>query len=196
MTGSRAGSRIVLARHGRPDWDNEVWIRGRELADIIRGRDNAPIDPSHRPSAELQELARTSDLIAASTLRRSYESAQLLAPGAPLTRDVMFREVFTPTAIESGVLLPAKVWGALARVRWLGGWSLGVESYPEAKLRARTAATALARLNEEHGNVLLEAHGIMNGMIARWLWKDGWKGPFFRARHYWSFVVYERSVGR
>lgn len=195
MTNSKPGSRIVLARHGRPDWDNEVWIRGCELVDYIRGRDHAPIDPSHRPSAELEEIARTSDMIAVSTLRRSYESAQLLAPGAVLTMDVMFREVFTPTEIKSRVRLPAKAWGAFARVRWLGGWSPGVESYPEARLRSRSAATALERLSEEHGNVLLEAHGIMNGMIARWLRKDGWKGPFFRARHYWSFVVYEK-VGR
>lgn len=199
MTGARPRSRIVLARHGRPDWDNDVWIRGRELADYIRGRDNAPIDPSHRPPAELQELARTSGVIAASTLRRSYESALLLAPAAPLTMDVVFREVFTPTAITSERRLPAKVWGAFARVRWLAGWSPGVESYREAKLRARSGATALERLCEAQGNVLLEAHGIMNGMIAGWLRKDGWKGPFLRARHYWSFMVYEkvgRSVGR
>jgi broad specificity phosphatase PhoE len=191
MPDSRPGSRIVLARHGRPDWKHGTWIRGCELADQIRGRDNAPIDPSHRPSAELQELARTSDVIVASTLRRSYESAQLLAPGAPLTIDVMFREVFTPTAIRSRVRLPAKVWGAFARLRWLGGWSPGVESYPEAKLRARAAATALKRLSEKHGNVLLEAHGIMNRMIARWLQKDGWSGPRLKPRHYWSFMVYE-----
>lgn len=183
----------MLSRHGRPDWNNKVRIRGCELADYIRGRDNAPIDPSLPASDELQELARTTDVFAASTLRRSRESAHLLAPGAPLTVDVMFREVFTPTAIESRVRLPAKAWGAYARVRWLGGWSPGVESYKEAKLRARRAATELEMLSEARGNLLLAAHGIMNGLIAGWLRKDGWKGPFLRARHYWSFMVYVRE---
>jgi len=190
--------RIVLVRHGRPEWNTGVWIRGHELAGHIRGRDLAPIDPTFPPSDELKELARTSDLIVASTLRRSYESAELLAPDAPITVDALFREVFTPTAFTSGVRLPAKLWGGMARLRWLAGWSPGVESYREAKLRADQAATTLDALSEQRGNVLLAAHGIMNGLIARWLRKNGWKGPFLRGRRYWSFMIYEksRSVGR
>jgi broad specificity phosphatase PhoE len=192
---ARPGSRIVLARHGRPHWNNKVWVRGRDLGDHIKGRDHAPIDPTFPPSDALEELARTSDVIVASTLRRSYESAELLVPGAPLTVDVMFREVFTPTAFTSEVRLPAKLWGGFARLRWLAGWSPGVESYAEAKLRARHAAAALETLSQQRGNVLLEAHGIMNGFIGRWLRRNGWKGPFFRGRHYWSYMVYEK-VGR
>jgi broad specificity phosphatase PhoE len=196
MPRSMPGLRIVLARHGRPDWNNKVSIRGVELADHIRGRDQAPIDPSFPPSDQLRELARTSEVIVASTLRRSYESAELLAPDAPLTVDAMFREVFTPTAFKSAVRLPAKAWGLIARVRWLGGWSPGVETYPEAKLRAHRAANTLEMLSEQRGNVLLEAHGIMNGLIAGWLRRNGWKGPFFRGRRYWSYMVYEKSVSR
>lgn len=185
--------RIVLCRHGKPDWNNKVRIRGCELADYIHGRDNAPIDPSEPASDELQELARTSQAIVASTLRRSRESAHILAPNEPLTVDLMFREVFTPTAIESKVRLPAKAWMGYARLRWLAGWSPGVESHKEALVRARKAATALELLSAERGNVLLAAHGIMNGLIAGRLRKDGWKGPFLRARHYWSFTVYEKN---
>ena len=185
--------RIVLVRHGRPEWTTGVWIRGSELAGHIRGRDLAPIDPTLPPADELEELARTSDVVVASTLRRSYESAELLAPDAPITVDALYREVFTPTAFTSAVRLPAKLWGGIARLRWLAGWSPGVESYVEAKLRAQQAASTLEMLSTQHGSVLLAAHGIMNGLIAQWLRKNRWKGPSLRGRRFWSFMVYEKG---
>jgi broad specificity phosphatase PhoE len=199
MAGVSSGSRIVLVRHGKPDWNNTVRIRGCDLAGYIHARDNAPIDPSVPPSDELRELARATDVFCSSPLRRSRESAHLLAPDAPLIVDVLFREVYTPTAIASKIRLPAKAWGLIARARWLAGWSPGVESYKEARLRARKAAAELQTLSRERGNLLLAAHGVMNVLIAGRLKKDGWKGPFLRARHYWSFMIYERvgrSVGR
>jgi broad specificity phosphatase PhoE len=186
---------VVLARHGKPVWDEKTPIAGSELAEWVRGRDAAPIDPSDPPpSAELLRIARSCRLLTTSQLRRSIESAKVVA--APhLTPQVnpVFQEVSTPTEIHSGLRMPPKAWKAVARSAWYSGWSPGVESFAEARRRARLAAMILIELASAHQSVLLVGHGIFNGLIGRRLRRAGWRGPRLRPRRLWAFAVYERD---
>ncbi|MEO8450346.1 MAG: histidine phosphatase family protein [Gemmatimonadota bacterium] len=184
--------RIILARHGKPLWDSMTPIPGSALAEWVAGIDTAPIDPTYRPPAALERLARNSPAIAASPLRRSLESAALLAPGTAPLVDPLFREVWLPTAFNTKLRLPPKVWAVVARSAWYSGWSPHVESFPEARRRAATAATLLARLASVHGQVLLAGHGLMNGLIGKRLRRFGWHGPRLRPRRYWAYCVYDR----
>jgi len=185
--------RIVLARHGRILWDFLTLIPGYALGEWRRGEDAAPLDTSYRPppGAELERLIRTTAALIASPLRRSLESARLLAPAAAPLIDARFREAELPSAIHSRVRLPAKVWAGLARAAWFAGWADGVESFRYARARAADAATILTEHAETHGGVVLVGHGLMNVLIARQLRAAGWRGPRVPSQRHWGFAIYE-----
>jgi len=182
--------KIILARHGRPAWDFRTPIPGHAFAEWRRGEDDAPLDPSHRPSAELEQLIRQAKCLAASPLRRSRDSAQLLAPSTVPLIDACFREAELPCAIRSSLRLRPDVWGWLARSAWFCGWSAGVESFRTARERAAKAATILIARADASGAVLLVGHGLMNVLIARHLRTAGWRGPRFPSSQHWAFGVY------
>lgn len=184
---------IILARHGKLDWDSGTRIPGRALAEWRRAGAAAPLDPSNRPSAALQQLADASAVLVASPMRRSLDSAAVLRPGAPPLVEPLVQEVDSPSAIRSGLRLPAKLWSVLARLAWYCGWSPGAESYPAARRRAVEAAAHLAALAQAHGRILLIGHGIMNGLIGKRLRRAGWSGPWFRLYRHWGFAVYTRE---
>jgi broad specificity phosphatase PhoE len=183
---------IVLARHGKPDWSDSQFIAGSELDDWLRGRDAAPIVPSHPPSPELRRIARSAGAFAASPLARSLQSLHLLVPEAIPYVDKLFREADTPAPIRSPVPLPAQVYSKAARLAWYAGWSPDVESYDEARRRAERAADLLIELAPEKGPLLLVGHGIFNGLVGARLRKLGFEGPRFRPRRLWAFGVYRR----
>ena len=182
--------RVILVRHGKPAWSSGTWISGRGWA---AGKDAAALDPVVPASDALLALARSSGAIAASTLRRSLESARVLRPDLEPLVDPRFRELPTPTDIGSGIRLRANIWVGIARLRWRLGRSTGIESPKAAELRARGAAILLEELAREHDSVLLVGHGIMNQLIANRLRQDGWRGPRLRGRHYWAFRVYTKD---
>jgi broad specificity phosphatase PhoE len=181
---------IILARHGRPAWDFRTAIPGRAFAEWRRGEDDAPIDTSHRPGAELEQQVRRAQCIAASPLRRSRESAHLLAPSTEPLIDACFREAELPSAIRSSLRLRPEVWAWLARSAWFCGWSAGVESFRAARQRAERAAAILVGQAEERGAVVLVGHGLMNVLIAKQLRAAGWRGPRLPPSQHWAFGIY------
>ena len=185
--------KIILARHGRLAWDFRTPIPGHALAEWLRGEADAPLHKSPGPSAELERLSREAHCLVTSPLRRSRDSAQLLAPTAPPLIDPCFREAELPSAIRSGLRLRPEMWAWLARSAWFCGWSAGVESFEAARARASRAASVLTGHAEEFGAVVLVGHGLMNILIARRLRAAGWRGPRFPSPQYWTFGVYERS---
>jgi len=186
--------KIVLARHGKLDWDFKTPIPGHGLAAWLRGERDAPLDPSHRPSPELERLARDATRLIATPLRRSLESARILAPSAVPLVDAHFQEPDLPCAIRSGVRLSPDVWSWLARTAWFCGWSAGVEPFKAARARARNAASILAAHAETQGVVVVVGHGLMNLFIARQLRRRGWRGPRLPLQRHWAFDVYERTA--
>jgi broad specificity phosphatase PhoE len=186
--------RIVLARHGRPAWDFRTPIPGHALGEWHRDEGEAPLDTSPRPGAELERLSREAKCLVASPLRRSTDSARVLAPTTVPLIDPCFREAELPTAIRSGVRLRPEMWALLARTAWFCGWSAGVESFKTVRERAAKAASVLTGHAEESGAVVLVGHGLMNILIARRLRAAGWRGPRFPSPQYWTFGVYERAA--
>lgn len=185
---------IVLARHGKPEWSDSTLISGRELGEWVKGRNAAPIVPSHPPSPELRRIARSAVGFAASPLRRSLESLNLLAPEALPYVDPVFREVEVPGRVPSPIPLPAQAYSKISRVAWYAGWSPGVESFPDALRRAQLAAETLVEIAPDRGTLLLVGHGIMNGFIGLKLRKMGWKGPHLRPRRLWAYAVYRKPA--
>jgi broad specificity phosphatase PhoE len=186
--------KIVLARHGRPAWDCRTPIPGHGLAEWLRGEADAPLDASASPSVELERLSRTTQCLVASPLRRSRDSARLLAPDRVPLIDSCFREAELPSAFRSGLRLRPEVWAMLARSAWFCGWSAGVESFKAARQRASKAASVLTAGAREFGAVVLVGHGLMNILIARHLRAAGWHGPRLPSPRHWTFGVYERAA--
>src|SRR5688572_26497608 len=129
-------SEILLVRHGKPQCDHNTRIRGCDFARWVAQYEGAPIDRSSLPSPEL--LARVSKIpcITTSTLRRSVESASILAPGCSAIAESLFNEAAIPTAIPFRVALSPGSWDALSRAAWLLGIAAGDESFRAAKIRA------------------------------------------------------------
>ena len=185
---------IILARHGKPAWDLRTPIPGHALAEWLRGEADAPLDSSPRPSAELERLSRTAKCLITSPLRRSRDSARLLAPATAPLIDPCFREAELPSAFRSSLRLRPELWAGLARSAWFCGWSAGVETFRAARERASKAASVLTGHAEACGAVVLVGHGLMNILIARRLRAAGWRGPRFPSPQHWTFGVYERAA--
>ena len=183
---------IVLARHGRPAWDFRTPICGRDFGAWRRGEDDAPLDPDSRPDAALAQLIGSARHVFTSPLRRSRESAALLAPGLAPVVGAEFREADLPCDFQSGLRLRPELWGVLARSRWFCGWSAGVDSVAVVRQRAAKAAVLLQERAAHNDVVVLVGHGMMNILIARELRGAGWRGPMVPSRRHWGFGVYER----
>lgn len=179
---------IILVRHGRPLVDDRSRIPGPELGTGVTGFEQAPLDTTLPPPPSLASRAAAARCIVSSTLRRSVESAALLAPARPVLSEELFVEAGMPVAMPGRVAIRPKHWDAFARIAWILGWSRGTESWPAARRRAALAAERLSDLAREHGSVLLVGHGMLNALIQRALRARGWSGGGWRSA-YWSYVV-------
>lgn len=179
---------IVLVRHGIPLCDHHTKIRGCDFAEWVAAYDHAPIDRSVLPAPELRARLAAVSCVVTSTLRRSIESASLVATGRLAAGNPLFDEAGIPTAIPFRFALSPNHWDMLARAAWMLGWSSGAESFSVARSRAARAAAHLATLSREHGAVVLFGHGMLNTLIARSLRRSGWIGTG-SPRAYWGSVV-------
>jgi broad specificity phosphatase PhoE len=182
---------ILLVRHGVPDCDHRSPIRGRDFARWVREYDAAPLDRTILPPAVLRARASAVSLVVTSTMRRSLESARVIAPDHAVVSDPLLNEAGIPTALDVPLALRPLHWDAIARLAWLVGWAGGAESVVEARGRATDAATHLAGLAARHGSVMLVGHGMLNSLIARALRRAGWTGSGL-TRRYWGSVSLRR----
>ncbi|MCZ6783430.1 MAG: histidine phosphatase family protein [Proteobacteria bacterium] len=186
--------KIVLVRHGKPDHDGMTPVSGTRFGEWLRAYDAAPVDVELPPPGALRARAREAALLVTSPLRRSLESAALLAPDAAVLTEDQFRESALPSRVPTSIRLNPHVWTRLTRAAWLLGWSPDVEGVAAVRARARVAARRLVELASAKHPVWLVGHGILNGLIAGELRRAGWRGPRRRPTRYWADVVFERPA--
>ncbi|SRR5258705_182151 len=185
------GLLILLVRHGKPVCDDRTPVAGSSFATWVRDYDAASIDAGVPPPATLKARAEAVGCIATSNLQRARESAQLVAPNRPILSDALFAEAEIPAAISMRLTLAPRYWSVLARAAWFCGWSRGVESLRQARIRAQRAAERLAALAAEHGSVMLVGHGMMNWLISRALRRGDWRGTA-SGFAFWSVTALQR----
>jgi broad specificity phosphatase PhoE len=178
---------IILVRHGRPQPSASSPAPRRGLRGWEAGLEQAPLDQTLLPPPGLTALAASAGCIMTSPLRRSVESATLLAPGRTVLCEPLFVEAGLPVTPGAPDIRP-RHWTVLSRIAWVLGWSRAREPWPAARRRASLAAARLAELAREHQSVLLVGHGLLNLLIQRALRAAGWTGGGWRAE-YWSYVV-------
>lgn len=185
--------KIVLMRHGKPDFDFSRRISAVDFARIAHEYDTARL--ADTPPAAAISIARQCRAIVCSDLIRSPLSAQALGLEEIALTSPLFRESPLPYPDSGTVRLSLTAWAVLLRISWLLGYSRNAESFRAARQRAQEATHHLAGLAAEHGSVLLVGHGVMNRLLAKALRKQGWQETQAPGSKHWSFGVYEYPAG-
>lgn len=182
--------KIVLLRHGMPRIDQDRQLSAREFGLWVSEYNAAGIDGDCPPPRCAIEQAGRCAHVVCSSLPRSLESAKALGVANIGTGEPLFREMGMPHADLSFPRLPLFAWAVFFRLIWALGYSANVESFAQARKRARACAERLAELASVHGTVLFVGHGSLNWFIARHLKRTGWTGQRKSPRGYWEFGVY------
>ena len=167
--------RIFLVRHARPLVSRQGRFGEGQASQFIRDYDAADIEadiakPAGLPYGEIKKVY-------CSTLNRSKRTAKVLfGPEIQLVENAAFNE-FERKILRLPLLrFPIDFWLTASRALWLLGLnSKGIETFREAKRRARYCAEQLASRAREEGQLVLVAHGFLNAFIRRELQRLGWR---------------------
>lgn len=168
---------IALVRHGEPDIEKSGKFSSKEAGLYFKCYDSVCIIVPDKPFFNLGEKEDVK--VFSSPINRALTTAQYLCTNDTninVSSDFREFERETPDP-DSKMRLPIKFWTTAARVKWMlgGGKKSGIESFSDAKKRAKQAAQTLAEASEENPKVLLTAHGMVNRYIKKNLKKMGWQ---------------------
>lgn len=166
---------IFLIRHYKPQLVRAGFFNHIRAKQFINDYDAAGIEtlinkPAGLPYAEIKRVHT-------SALPRAKQTAlALFGPGVALVEDKIFNECERKILALPLLQFPIKVWLAGARLLWLMGLnSQGIETYRQARQRARQAAETLINYAAEEQNTVLVAHGMLNLFIKQFLKQTGWQ---------------------
>ncbi len=183
--------KIVLMRHGRPDFDFSRWISAGEFARIAHEYDTAAIVDTPPPQAVA--IARQCQAVVCSDLVRSPLSAAALGCENIVFSSHLFRESPLPYPDSGNIRLGLSAWAVLLRTAWLVGYAQNGESFRAARQRAQEATRKLVELAQMHDTVLLVGHGVMNRLLAKVLRNQGWRETQAPGSAHWTFAIYEAT---
>jgi broad specificity phosphatase PhoE len=196
LAGGKDGMSISIMRHGEPDFPPfSQRINSHQFEEFWDLYNQSGLSSLSRPKNSLLGLFQRCEAVVASDLKRSLESATFFTEHSSMIVNPLFREVDRPYFHVPFVRLKAKSWAYLFIVFWLLGVMDGLNTFKEARIRARTCARELAKYSERFGHVLLVGHGYMNTYIRKELVKAGWSGPNLLHAEYWSYATYTRNGG-
>ena len=166
---------IFLVRHHKPKVSQKGLYNADRAMQFISDYDAAGIEaiinkPVGLPFAEVKRVH-------CSLLPRAKQTAlAVFGPEVELVEDKIFNECERKILSLPLLQFPIKVWLAGARALWLMGLNhKGIETYKEARLRARQCAETLQKYAQEETKTVLVAHGVLNIFIRRYLRKLGWQ---------------------
>jgi broad specificity phosphatase PhoE len=182
---------IVLIRHGEPDLDKKGWRTRDEVIQFMKAYDSVGVVPFDVSPLCWESL--NADTVYHSTLPRAAHTASLAFDGPVLVGSDNFRE-FERKAIKGcNLRLPLKWRTTSARLTWFLGWNdNGIESFQDARQRARNNARFLDEKTRSNPHVILVAHGLHNRYVLKYLKKMGWKKVFDNGNGYLSVKVLVR----
>lgn len=185
--------RIFLIRHARPMVSKKGYFDKAGARNYISDYDAAEVEQFvlEHEAIPYQEIRQ----VYCSTLVRSQLTArQIFGDEVELIVRHEFREFERRIFSLPLLRLPIRLWLVSARLLWMMGMnSKGIETFRQAKERAREAATFLAQEAEHKPHVILVAHGLLNNFI-RWYLQDlGWKSAIHEGSGFLSVTVLEKN---
>jgi broad specificity phosphatase PhoE len=171
---SQLPKQIFLIRHARPKVATKGFFNASAATQYISDYDAAQVEEfvlQHEsiPYKEINEVY-------CSTLIRSQLTAKAIFGEQVLLHvNHNFREFERKIFSLPLLRLPIRLWLVSARVLWfLGLNSKGIETFKDAKLRARKCAELLQQDAYENMTTVLVAHGLLNNFIRWELKRMGW----------------------
>lgn len=186
---------IVLARHGEPDLSKQVRLNWRGYKYWWRLYDEAGLVSGEKAPKIIVDLAKKADNVMSSTLPRAIETAEL-ACGKPVDqRESLLVEAPLPPPNLGYIRFRPRMWGILARICWILGFSGEGESRKQAQIRAEKAADLLSKSAQGGKMVFVVAHGWFNRMLRPALKRHGFACVEDYGDLHWSYRRYERETG-
>lgn len=167
---------IALVRHGEPELVKTGKFSYEEANRFLIDYDSVGIVVPDKPLFNVGDVEEVT--IFSSPLTRARTTAEyLFGPKNEMVYSPDFREFETSIGKFSPRLrLPIKLWTAFARIKWILGVDRnGIESFADARERARKTAEQLAEASEEKPKVVLVAHGFLNRYVKQNLKDMGWQ---------------------
>ena len=167
---------IALIRHGEPDLVKTGKFTFEQARQFLVDYDSVGIIQPDKPFLTISNPEEVS--IFSSSINRARATAKyLFGEDSIMTISPDFREFETSLGKASPKWkMPIKFWTTAARVKWILGIDReDIETFAEAKARAKSAATRLAEATEENPKAVLVAHGFLNRYIKEDLEKMGWR---------------------
>lgn len=188
---------IILVRHGEPALTRNLWLHARGYRDWWARYEVGGLKQPQSPPERLAPLIAEARELTASTLRRSLESAQILAGERAVRPDALFVEApLPPPPLPDWLKLRPRWWGVIARAWWqLFGPAPGEEGPREARQRAERAAQALIARAAAGESVVLIAHGWFNLLIGRALTRLGWRCTLDQGFRHWCARRFDPPAG-
>ncbi|WP_222619733.1 MULTISPECIES: histidine phosphatase family protein [Pontibacter] len=170
-----APKRIFLIRHARPQVSGKGLFNAARARQYITDYDAAQVEEFILAHEALPYKQITK--VHCSTLVRSQLTAKaIFGDDVNLIIDHNFREFERKIFSLPLLQLPINLWLVGARILWfLGLNSRGIETFKEARHRARAAAKQLSEEAERETIAVLVAHGLLNFFIRRELKRLGWQ---------------------
>lgn len=176
---------IVLIRHGKPMAAINPKLTATGFMNWVDNYNESIVDAESFPQEAVRQLIQT-HFIVTSDLARAIDSAKICGGSEPHLVLDQLREMEIPS-YKLPFKLKAYTWLVLNRILWFIGIKSEVESFKEAKIRAKHSAKELIDLAIEHNKVVVFGHGLMNKYIAKELEQFGWDSAS-EGKSYWSTI--------
>ncbi|MEJ8801566.1 histidine phosphatase family protein [Pontibacter sp. H249] len=184
--------RIFLIRHARPDLPKSGFFSNAAAKQYITDYDAAAVENF---ILEHETLPYNDvDTVYCSTLPRSQLTAKaIFGDKVQLKVDNVFREFERRIFSLPLIKLPIKLWLVSARVLWFMGFNnRDIETFKEAKHRARQCAETLATDAHLNQTTVLVAHGLLNNFIRKELEQMGWHKTLDEGHGYLSVTLFQQ----
>ncbi|MBC6402235.1 MAG: histidine phosphatase family protein [Hyphomonadaceae bacterium] len=185
---------IIIIRHGKPALSRTMWLDWRGYRHWWVQYDEGGLMPDQDVPESVVAAAAEADLVISSPLRRAYESAQLAAGRNPDIVDADLVEASLPPPHLGLIRFRPTTWGTLARMLWWFGWTDGLESHADARIRGEHMAGKLVDHAAGGKTIFVAAHGWYNRILKTGLVKRGWQCVSQNGDLHWSLRRFERAT--
>ncbi|WP_299754148.1 phosphoglycerate mutase family protein [uncultured Pontibacter sp.] len=193
MNPAESTHRIFLIRHAKPKVARNGLFDVKAARQYIVDYDTAQVEKfvlQHEaiPHKQIKQVY-------CSTLVRSQLTARaIFGEEVELKIDHTFREFERRIISLPWLRLPIRFWLLSARLLWFLGFnSRDIETFRQARARAKQAAELLEQDARQNKTTILVAHGLLNSFIRRELKRLGWQASIKGGNSFLAVHMMEKA---